>query len=100
MTDKKNKNIKEFIGNILKLFWQKLFLVLLLFLVLDLIIGTVFFFNHYLSVQERGKSFFLPLKINQTLANNFLKNFQEREKLFKTVSEKYYPNLFSGPGTR
>ncbi|MDI6883308.1 MAG: hypothetical protein QMC93_02435 [Patescibacteria group bacterium] len=89
--------IKKIISKVLKEFWQNLFLVLIFLLILDLIIGGIFFFEYYLK-EKRGEFQVPPaLKINQNLLNKFSSDWQDREINFERAKEKEYLDPFRSP---
>jgi len=90
----RKEKIKEGVKTILKKFCLNLWLLLVLLLVLDLVLGGVFFWKYYLKAEEKEITFSPPLKINQSLVNEFSSLTEEREKLFDRAQNKDYPQLF------
>lgn len=92
----KISKIKENLNKVLKKFWQNLFLILILLLVLDLILGGIFFWKYYLRAQEKEPQVILPLKINQALMEKVSEKWAEREAIFGKAAEKEYSDPFRG----
>jgi len=93
------KKIKEKLSKILKRFWQNLFLVLALLLLLDLILGGIFFWQYCFRTQEEKVPYFVkPLKINQALMEKVSEEWTKRESIFQEALEKEYPDPFRGIG--
>ncbi len=84
--------IKKGLIKTLKKIWQNVFLLLFLFLILDLIIGVGFFLKYY-SEQEKPEDYSI-LRVNQDLLDNFSSEFQKREENFKNTENKTYLDLF------
>lgn len=89
------KKIEKELEKIGKKFWQTPFLILVFLLILDLIIGVVFFLKYYFL--SPGEFFYRPLKIHQNLIKSFSQEYQKRELLFEKAQQKVYPELFQGP---
>jgi len=88
---------KEKLLKLLKKFWQNLFLVLILLLVLAFALGGIFFWKYYLRVQEEKAPLYVkPLKINQVLMEKVSGEWVQRETISKTAEEKQYPDSFRG----
>ncbi len=87
--------IKEPLLNFFKLFWQKLFLFLVFFLLIDLILGGFLFWHYYLKAEQA--QIFLPptLTINQSFLNDFSAKWQEKELNFEQALSKDFPDLFN-----
>jgi len=82
---------------LLKKFWQNLFLVLILLLILALALGGIFFWKYYLRAQEEKVPFYVkPLKINQGLMEKVSGEWARRESIFKAAEEKEYLDPFRG----
>lgn len=90
------KIIKKELLKILQKLSQNLFLVLVFLLVLDLIIGGLFFWKYYLKAQAREIMLPPVLKINQALLNKFSSQYLKREKIFQAAETKQYPDPFQG----
>ena len=89
------REIKEGLSQTLKKISSNLLLVLVLFLVLDLVLGGIFFWQYYLKAEKEEPQVILPLKINQALLQRFSSAWQEREELFGQAALKQYPELFN-----
>lgn len=94
--DIKIDKIKKPLIKLLKKFWKNLFLILIFLLLLDLILGGIFFQIFYLRAQEKEPQIILPLKINQVLLEKFSSQYSERESIFKESENKEYPDPFQG----
>ncbi|MBZ9572716.1 hypothetical protein KJA17_00770 [Patescibacteria group bacterium] len=92
----KINKVKENLIELLKKFWQNLFLILILLLVLDLILGGIFFWKYYLRPQEKELQIIPPLKISQGLMEKVSGEWARRESIFKEAEEKEYPDPFRG----
>lgn len=91
----KIQNIKKFFLKLPKSLAERAFLVSLFFIILSLIFGGVMFFQYNSFLQKTEiKIIEKPLKFNETLYQNILKIWQEREKRFQEVDSKIYSNLF------
>jgi len=73
-------------------FWENLWLILILFLILDLIISGFLFFRYYLN-KEKIKAY-SPIRINETLLNDFASQYENREFFFKKIETKIYSDPF------
>lgn len=89
-----SKKIQEVLFKILNRFWERLFLILIFLLVLDLIIGAIFFFSYCFKVKEERTKFYLPLKMNQNLVSQLSLEYQKREEIFNKAKDKNYIDLF------
>jgi len=88
------KKIKDIIVKILKKLWQNLIVLMIFLLILDLIIGGIFFFKYYLLAKEKEPETYIPLRINNALMENFSAKFQERENNFNAAESKEYTDPF------
>ncbi len=96
----KGKKIKQGVRNIFKKLFQKIYLIFVLLVILNLILGEFFFWKYYLKAEEKEIEIPSSLKIDQTLLNKFSLNQREREELFKAALNKDYPELFSSSALR
>lgn len=88
--------IEKRLKTVLKKFWQRLFLVLIFLLVLDLFLAGISFWKYYLAPREKILQGYLPLRISQVLIDDFSQDWQEREVLFEKASEKVHRDIFRG----
>ena len=88
------EKIKEQTKNFLTKVWRNLFLILLFLLLLDLIIGGILFWQHFLSSQQKEQT--TPsLTINKDLAEKISNEWAKRDNLFENAAEKEYPDPFN-----
>lgn len=95
----KIERIKNILLKILNKFWHKLFLILILLLVFDVLIGVILFSCYCSNIEQEETKFYLPLKINQDLINQLSSEYGKREKIFNQAKEKIYPDFFQGVGS-
>lgn len=89
----KTKDIKRFFSKILNAFANHLFLIFLLLLLLDSILIGYLFFKY--STQEDILSFQgYPIGLDQEVLDDVLKEWGDRENLFKMVNPNKYLDLF------
>ena len=89
------KKIKPGIVKVLNKFWQNLYLLMILLLVLDLVLGGIFFSKYYLRKEEKPQKY-ISIKINENLIEEFSLEYQNREKIFKEIEKKEYLDPFQG----
>ena len=87
------KKIKPGIVKVLNKFWQNLYLLMILLLVLDLVLGGIFFSKYYFEKEEKPQKY-IPIKVNEDLIEEFSLEYQNREKIFNKVEKKEYLNPF------
>ena len=86
--------IKKELKPILNVFWQKLFLVLILFIVIDLLIGSLFFYSYYVKAQEEESAAPLLLGVNQVMLEGVFSKWDEKEVKFKEAISGEFPDFF------
>jgi len=89
--------LKKFLNslkNLKKRIFENLVLLLVTLLLIDLIIGGIFFWRYYLKVIKEELEITPSLKINQTLLNQFSNTYQKRQELFEEAKEKEYFDIF------
>ena len=72
------------------------YLVLILFLLIDLLIVLLFFWQFYLNLDAQILEVPSSLKINQMFLDNFTEGYQIRETDFNNVLSKTYLDPFTG----
>jgi hypothetical protein len=92
----KKEKIKIVLKRIFQRFGKNLFSLLILLLVLDLLLGGIFFWKYCLKKGEERFQLPPPLKINQALLKKFSSDFAKREAVFKSIPQKQYPDPFRG----
>jgi len=88
------KKIKKQFKPILNVFWQKLFLILILFIVIDFLIAGLFFYVYYQKAQLVEPVSPLLLSVNQVLLDSVFSKWDEKEVKFQTAISREFPNLF------
>lgn len=88
------EKIKKVLGKVLGKFWHNIFLILILLLALDLILGGICFLRYYLKVPGKELPSTQVLKINQGLLEEVSSRLAEKEAIFKKAKDKKYPDLF------
>jgi len=88
------KKIKKELKSILNVFWQRLFLVLLLFILIDFLIAGLFFYVYYVKAQEKEPVAPLLLNVNQVLLEGVFSKWDEKEVEFQKAISREFPNLF------
>jgi len=88
--DKIGKEVKL----MLNVFWQKLFLVLILFIVINFLIAGVFFYVYYVKAQKERPVSPLLLSINQVLLESVFSKWDEKEIEFQEAMSHEFPNVF------
>ena len=91
-----NKKIKNVLLRIMNKFWHKLFLILIILLILDLLIGVILFSCYCSNIKQEEAKFYLPLEINEGLVNRLSSEYQAREEIFNQAKEKIYLDFFKG----
>lgn len=86
--------IKKEFKPILNVFWRRLFLVLILFVVIDFLIAGLFFYVYYVKVQEEESVAPLFLSVNQVLLESVFSKWDDKEVKFQTAISREFPNLF------
>ncbi|NQU82756.1 MAG: hypothetical protein HQ539_02295 [Parcubacteria group bacterium] len=86
--------IKKQLKIVLNVFWQKLILVLLVFLLIDIVFGFVLFYSYYLKAQSDDPEVSLTLTVNKTLMDNVFSKWDEKEIKLQQVFIKEFPNFF------
>ena len=77
-----------------KKFWDKIILILVVFLILDVIIAG-FSFSNCCRCQLDECGVYFPMLINRNLADNFSDELIKRTIEFKNVPQKQYRDLFN-----
>ena len=88
------KKFLNFLKNFKKRIFENLVLLLATLLLIDLIIGGIFFWKYYLKVIKEKPKIIPPFKINQTLLNQFSNTYQKRQELFEEIKKKEYFDIF------
>lgn len=89
------KKIKEFIKRLPKMLAENSFLTFLAFFLIGLIFGCLVFYKYGILIQKaKPEAIEEPLKFDEETYQDILKIWQEKEKKFKEVDFKEYPNPF------
>ena len=91
----KNKLRKTF-KKILDIFWHNLALLLLLFLIIDILAGLLFFWVFFVNREAELSAIPVPTRINETLLNDFFLARQAREEIFSQALSKEHFDPFGG----
>jgi len=78
----------------LNIFWQKLFLILILFIAIDFLIAGIFFYVYYSKTQLVEPVSPLLLSVNQVLLEDIFSKWDEKEVKFQEVMTREFPNFF------
>ena len=93
MTKLNTEKIKEQTKSFLIKIWRNLSLILLFFLILDLIIGGILFWQYFINPQQE-EQITPSLAINKDLAEKISNEWIKRDALFENAAEKEYPDPF------
>lgn len=89
------KKIKGFIKRLPKRLAENSFLTFLALFLISLIFGCLVFYKYGILIQKaKPETIEKPLKFDEKTYQNILKIWQEKEKKFKEVDFKEYPNPF------
>ena len=88
------KKIKKQLKPILNVFWQKLSLVFVLFVVIDFLVAGLFFYVYYVKAQSVEPVAPLLLSVNQVLLESVFFEWDEKEVEFQGAMSREIPNLF------
>jgi len=89
------QSIKEGTKNILFFFWQRLALVFVIFVLIDLIIGALFFWQYYFRTQNGALMTPDGVSIEKNLASQLLEKWTERDQFFEQAPQKDRPDPFN-----
>lgn len=79
---------------VLNVFWQKIFLVLVLFVVVAFLIGGVFFYLYSFKTKDKDVVAPLLLSVNQVLLDSVFSKWDSKEIKFEEAISREFPNLF------
>lgn len=88
--------IKKYFKGLSQKLGRNLLIIFVLFLLLDLCLGFVFFYRYYWKGIEKEVELPPPLKLNQALLNKFSSERTARENALKEIENKVYPDPFRG----
>lgn len=91
----KTKAIKKGLVALFKKISQNLFLVLLFLLLLDAVLGWLFFWKYYLKSDEANVQITQPVKLNQALKTKTFSVWEEKEAASLAAKTKTYPDPFN-----
>ena len=87
------ETIKEETKNFLTIIWKNLILILFFLLILDIVIGGIFFWKYSINPQQK-KQTISSLTINKNLVEKISDEWTKRDSLFENAVEKEYPDPF------
>lgn len=92
----KIKKIKEFLKRLVWIIGRNAFVVFVILFFLALILGGFIFYKYsFLAEKSEPQITERPLRLEETIYQKILKEWQIRQQKFKEAEEKEYPDLFS-----
>ncbi len=92
---KKRINIKGIYQSLGKKCWDNIWIIFILFLILDILFAFVLHFNFYKGVQSVQTEALSRLRIKKTLLNDFSSYYLEKEMRFTKAKKQEFCNIFN-----
>lgn len=86
--------IKKGFKRVLNVFWQNLFLVLIVLMVIDLGLGALFFYVYYSKAQAEDVEIPLTLTVNRAMMEDVFSKWDEKELQRQQALTREFPELF------
>jgi len=91
------KKIKAGFAFLNVIFWQKIYLAIVVFVLLGIVAAVGIFYVYYFPKPLKSTMVSQIFEVKQELLDSFINEVTTREKNFQDASTKFYPELFRGP---
>ena len=89
-----SNKIKRLFKKAFSFIWRKIFLVLIIFLLIDCLVVGLFIWRYYFEREDMSVMVRPPLRVNQILINQFAGEWNDNLEQFNQALEKDYINPF------
>lgn len=91
------KILEKITNNIKKALWdlgKNAFLFILIFILLEVCFAEILFYMYIISANKEPEAIAIPAKFQKNIYDSLLKQWDDRDNIFKNQSQENYPDPF------